>query len=523
MGLLDQLFGGGTPAPVVEAQPTQVPQLSMGAQLNGIPAETQAPPPKTPEELQQRKSQWDVFIEQIKADPNVQMAMLRMGTNLMQPVAPGQTAAGHLGKSLDDSVSYLGGLREAERARKNQERELTLKEQKGAADIAHTGASTKATEQATAQGAQSFTPKLKALQLELKKLEAEESTWTPEQAQKAVQLKNDLAQAQIDQARSHAAMYDAVAGKNQTTGTKAQSMKLDDGTVVTTTTNSKGTFYSRFVPPRFNSAEEARAAAEKVVQKKTPWFFGKPGYEGTAEQEINRLTSEWTKPGVFHYDANSKPISSLPSDEAPTVVGTEPPRKLSTRDKKLQGTGTLEPGTVADSNDNEAILRDTLVDTIRQLGKAKPGSPQYQGLLDAKTEIEAKLQASAKYGTNQLVQGPDGVAVDTPAKPTAPAVIKVERGADGKLTTGGKPATTPVAAAPKVDASQSALLAEGKKNSGKPVGAPDEYKNERVLEAQQLTAAKIKELDRTTARKYYNDYAGELSASQKRALMARFS
>lgn len=479
MGLFDQMFGGREPAPVADAQPVPVgpPQLPLGAQLNGLPPEVQAAPPKTPEEMQQRKSQWGVFLDQLKSDPNAQLSLLRLGTNMMQPIAPGQTAAGHLGRSLDDSVSYLGGLREAERARKNQERELTLKEQKGAADIAHTGAQTKSTEQTTSQSGQTFPTKLSALQLELKKLQREEGAWTPQQAARAIQLKNDLAQAQIDQAKAHAEAYKAIAGKNETTGRKVQSLKLDDGTVVTTTSDKTGTYYSRFVPPRFNSTEEAKAAAEKVVEKKTPWFLGKPGYEGTKEQEVARLVQQWTKPGVEHYDSAMKPIKELPPDpDAATGMGKANPAleklvaspsqfdELFTAEetrlqlppgslKRLAATeSSLNPAAVNGKDGNggsyglmqingvhlkDGLTAETVMDPATNIRKGaeiyaaalkKAGGDQQRAAEIYKGATSAKGKASVA-GATAFVGGGDG----KPATGATPEIVKVERAADGSL------------------------------------------------------------------------------------------
>jgi hypothetical protein len=68
-------------------------------------------PPKTPEEVQQRRSAWTDFIDRIKSDPNMPALLMKFGTSLMQPIAPGQTPVGHFGQALQGSVDYLQAQR----------------------------------------------------------------------------------------------------------------------------------------------------------------------------------------------------------------------------------------------------------------------------------------------------------------------------------------------------------------------------------------------------------------------------
>lgn len=66
--------------------------------------------PKTPEERADRVSGWQEFFSQVQQNPNLLMAIMRMGTQLMQPIAPGQSVGGHFGNALAGSVDYLNSL-----------------------------------------------------------------------------------------------------------------------------------------------------------------------------------------------------------------------------------------------------------------------------------------------------------------------------------------------------------------------------------------------------------------------------
>lgn len=100
-----------------------------------LDAAMRAGPAKTPEEAASRKGAWTQFAQMVQSNPQMQMLLLRLGSNLVQPVQPGQTPAGHLGLAVQDSMNYKAALdRSAIEARKTE------------ADIGQTQAQT-ATEQ----------------------------------------------------------------------------------------------------------------------------------------------------------------------------------------------------------------------------------------------------------------------------------------------------------------------------------------------------------------------------------------
>lgn len=93
-------------------------QPEMGSQMDqGLPG-MMVPPPKTPEEVAARRNGWTALIDRVKNDPQIQMAMIKFGTGLMQPVPAGQSSAGHLGGALQSSVDYLQALKDQESRRK---------------------------------------------------------------------------------------------------------------------------------------------------------------------------------------------------------------------------------------------------------------------------------------------------------------------------------------------------------------------------------------------------------------------
>lgn len=118
------------PVPGQGTPPTPTPQVAQapGAPPSGIDpwvqAGTQLDPKiapgvaQTPEELDRRRSGWKTFISRLETDPNLQAMFLKMGTQLMQPVQPGQSSAGHVGAALQSGVDYA--VAGSERRRKGE-------------------------------------------------------------------------------------------------------------------------------------------------------------------------------------------------------------------------------------------------------------------------------------------------------------------------------------------------------------------------------------------------------------------
>lgn len=62
-------------------------------------------PPKSPEELEQRKAGWQAFMQHIQTDPVARQTLLMVGATMMQDPHPGESGAGVLGRALQ-----VGGL-----------------------------------------------------------------------------------------------------------------------------------------------------------------------------------------------------------------------------------------------------------------------------------------------------------------------------------------------------------------------------------------------------------------------------
>lgn len=111
--------GGGSVVRDAQGQPVNTaggplranPMAAAGAQL---PPEIAPGPATTPEEQTKRISGWKQIVEKLKSDPKLQLMLLKLGTQMMQPVQPGQTAAGHVGQALGGSVDYLQAQQAAE-------------------------------------------------------------------------------------------------------------------------------------------------------------------------------------------------------------------------------------------------------------------------------------------------------------------------------------------------------------------------------------------------------------------------
>lgn len=126
---------GQTPAPPPAGAPASAPAFNPPAAQPPAqpPAQPlQTGPPASPEEHEARKEGWRGFIrglgERFQNDPDFRSFMFNMGTRLMQPYSPNQTALGHLGASLQGAQNYSGALASQRAAGRQSAAELALKE-----------------------------------------------------------------------------------------------------------------------------------------------------------------------------------------------------------------------------------------------------------------------------------------------------------------------------------------------------------------------------------------------------------
>ena len=315
----------------------------LGAQLNTELPNAQVSPPATPEDHANRVSGWQAFFEKIKSDPMIQNTMIKMDTDLMQPVPLGQTPIGHLGRALSSSVDYATAVRENQRKAQmeadkaaREERDLAIREGKAPVDIEHTQAQTGQVKAAT-EGALDATrranelhpvtlddhkKRIQLIDVQLNQLRAQEKAglMTPEHYRKKDQLENDKASAYNDMLRAHAEHYrsasDATSGKN---APKLQVTKMDDKSVVTTQERNGEIYHSIMVPPKTLDPMEARALAQQQIARGTHWF--KPNdYQGTEAEAVDNLAKQYMSPQTRHFklgqDGQLVPITKIPTGPA---------------------------------------------------------------------------------------------------------------------------------------------------------------------------------------------------------------
>lgn len=117
---------GGAP------QPQMPPAPPLGAMMP--PIEIQPGPPTDAQQQAHRASGWQLFSKKLQTDPAWQMALLSFGTNLMQPVQPGQSKAGHFGQALTQGANTLSATQQGIRKAGLEERRVAADERRVAAD-----------------------------------------------------------------------------------------------------------------------------------------------------------------------------------------------------------------------------------------------------------------------------------------------------------------------------------------------------------------------------------------------------
>lgn len=99
-------------------------------------------PPKSPEEVQARKSQWSQVLDAFAKDPNLNAMLLRIGTQMLQPLEGNQTPGGQFGVAIQDGMDFLTNREELDRRRKADEMKLGLDKARTEADIESSKATT---------------------------------------------------------------------------------------------------------------------------------------------------------------------------------------------------------------------------------------------------------------------------------------------------------------------------------------------------------------------------------------------
>lgn len=96
-----------TPPPALTPPPGAMqPGAGIGATMGQFRPELASAPPQTPEEEQRRIGAWQQVYERAQRDPSLWLALVRAGTELLQPVPVGQTAGGHTGRAIQAGIDY---------------------------------------------------------------------------------------------------------------------------------------------------------------------------------------------------------------------------------------------------------------------------------------------------------------------------------------------------------------------------------------------------------------------------------
>lgn len=185
-------------------------------------------PAASPEEKIERRGLWEQIAQKIKSDPNLQNSMLFMGAQMMQPIAPGQSGAGHLGQALATGASAYKMGEYSQYQQQQQGAESARKERESAASVAASEATTARVRQTTGQEAELHPLNLDKTRLDLSKARTAEEVAKierdlvkrkadieksiPDAALRASRLAElDKVTAEVNEAKARTKNYDAAA------------------------------------------------------------------------------------------------------------------------------------------------------------------------------------------------------------------------------------------------------------------------------------------------------------------------
>ncbi len=140
-------------ADIVQPQqmPATTPPPMPEGGMPGVPPEVQNVfrPPVDQAEYQARVGLWQQFQDRVKADPNLQAALLRFGVAMAQPRRSGQTVLGHTAGAIGEGANFYQAGVQQQTDQSQKERELATREQLARSQIGLQGAQTEGA-QATA-------------------------------------------------------------------------------------------------------------------------------------------------------------------------------------------------------------------------------------------------------------------------------------------------------------------------------------------------------------------------------------
>ena len=84
----------------------------------------QAIPPVSAEDKAQRKSGWTQFLQKLSSDPALQAGLLKIGTQLLQPIQPGQTGGGAAASAIQSGADTISAARSGQARGALEERKV---------------------------------------------------------------------------------------------------------------------------------------------------------------------------------------------------------------------------------------------------------------------------------------------------------------------------------------------------------------------------------------------------------------
>lgn len=304
--------------------PSLVPLPQAGGMAGIInPQQSQVPPeiqqamrpPVDAAEYQQRVSLWQQFQDKLRGDPNLQSALLRFGTQMMQPVPAGQSKAGHIGRAVDQGANfYQAGVQNtADEGRRQEETrlkrdELGVRAEEAKSRISLQGAQTAATRSQTSIAEREAPAKLRQIEAqirgtdasahyhgaltELNKIKSElERAYGPAEAEAKLRGMNAdviYREALAGYHNAHKLQVDQLVAQGK--GWQSTGMRIDEttGTAISEATNKTTGERQRVVTynpvPLAESSARAKADVSAVLKATSSSWFG------TSQEQIQALS-----------------------------------------------------------------------------------------------------------------------------------------------------------------------------------------------------------------------------------------
>lgn len=319
-----------------------------------------ASPPTNQADMDQRAGGW-AKLQSYMQNPDIQLAMLKVGLQLMQPVPVGQTTGGHVASALGQSVDYLGAIREQRRRQELEDVRVRSEAELRAAETARSRAETAAVPARVRETTARATRLEKLTPLEVDQaarqvalLDIQIKDAPNETERKRLQMEREALNLKLDQEyggklkeselefkasaseynRAHAAAQRALTQKY---GDDAHKWKVrdfsrdaDTGATFTLMENPDGRTSRIVVKPGLSASEAKREATAEVKLLSSDEFKARYG-SVSKDVVINKLARGKTKETT-----DIKTYEVDPTTGAPHEVGAGPaPRNFSTRAEAL--------------------------------------------------------------------------------------------------------------------------------------------------------------------------------------------